>query len=173
MLVVAGKIDMADEEEDVPVASSKKWLLIGIIVVVILAAAGGAAWFFLTGSDEGESVDMDPATVVIPQAPVQYLELTPAFIVNFPHQGRQRFMQATVTVMSRDGEALAAVSQHMPVIRHNLINLLSAQLILVFEDPAGIEQLRQMATAEVNQVLQREIGREGIDQLLFTNFVMQ
>ena len=168
---MAGKIDMADEE-DVPVAGSKKKLLIGIIAAVVLAA-GGAAWFLLMGSDATESADAESAVVVPPQAPVQYLELTPAFIVNFPHQGRQRFMQATVTVMSRDADALEAVSQHMPVIRHNLINLLSAQLILVFEDPAGIEQLRQMATDEVNQVLQREIGRDGIEQLLFTNFVMQ
>lgn len=164
---------MADEEEDIPVASSKKKLLIGAIAALVLAVAGGAAWFLLMGGDETESVDAESAVVVPPQAPVQYLELSPAFIVNFPHQGRQRFMQATVTVMSRDAEALQAVTQHMPVIRHNLINLLSAQLILVFEDPAGIEQLRQMATDEVNQVLRREIGREGIEQLLFTNFVMQ
>lgn len=163
---------MADEE-DVPVASSKKWLLIGIIAVVVLAALGGAAWFLLMGSDDEVAVDPDAVAAAPPRAPVQYLELTPAFIVNFPHQGRQRFMQATVTIMSRDAEALEAVTQHMPVIRHNLINLLSAQLILVFENPAGIEQLRQMATDEVNQVLQREIGREGIEQLLFTNFVMQ
>lgn len=163
---------MADEE-DVPVASSKKWLLIGIIAVIVLAAAAGAAWFFLMGNDQETSADAEAVVTTPVRAPVEYMELSPAFIVNFPHQGRQRFMQATVTVMSRDAEALQAVTAHMPVIRHNLINLISAQLILVFEDPAGIEQLRQMATDEVNQVLLREIGREGIEQLLFTNFVMQ
>lgn len=161
------------EEDDVPVAGSKKWLLIGVIAVVVLVAAGGAAWFFLLGDTEEVVVDENAVETVAATEPVQYLELSPAFIVNFPHQGRQRFMQATVTVMARDAQALEAVQQHMPVIRHNLINLLSAQLILVFEDPAGIETLRQMATEEVNQVLQREIGREGIEQLLFTNFVMQ
>ncbi|WP_339857883.1 flagellar basal body-associated FliL family protein [Pseudohongiella acticola] len=163
-----------DDEEVVPVANkSKKLLFIGIIAVVLLAAAGGGAWFFLFSGGEEVVVDPDAPPPEAPRAPVQYMELSPAFIVNFPHQGRQRFMQATVTIMARDAEALQAVTQHMPVIRHNLINLLSAQLILVFEDPAGIERLRQMATDEVNQVLQREIGRDGIEQLLFTNFVMQ
>lgn len=161
---------MADEE-DVPVAGSKKWLFIALIVVLVLGGAAGGAWFFLTGGNEENSDEAVEAPVV--RAPVQYLELSPAFIVNFPHQGRQRFMQATITVMGRDALAMDAVNQHMPVIRHNLINLLSAQLILVFEDPAGIERLRQMATDEVNQVLLREIGREGIEELLFTNFVMQ
>ncbi|KKO10713.1 flagellar basal body-associated FliL family protein [Pseudohongiella sp.] len=163
---------MADEDE-VPVAGSKKWLLIGVIAVVVLALAGGGAWFFLLGGTDDVVVDEGAAETVVAREPVQYLELSPAFIVNFPHQGRQRFMQATVTLMSRDAEALEAVQRHMPAIRHNLINLLSAQLILVFEDPAGIEDLRQMATDEVNQVLQREIGHDGIEQLLFTNFVMQ
>lgn len=163
---------MADEE-NVAEKGGKKWLLIALIAVLVLAAAGGAAWFFLLGNTEQVAMEEDAVAAEPVRAPVQYLELSPAFIVNFPHQGRQRFMQATVTVMARDAQALQAVSQHMPVIRHNLINLLSAQLILVFEDPQGIEKLRQMATDEVNQILQREIGREGIEELLFTNFVMQ
>lgn len=163
---------MADEE-DAPIKNSKKWLLMVVIAVIVLAAAAGGAWFFLLGDAQEPAADAEAVAVEAPRAQVQYLELSPAFIVNFPHQGRQRFMQATVTVMGRDAEALEAVTQHMPVIRHNLINLLSAQLILVFEDPEGIEQLRQMATDEVNQILLREIGREGIEQLLFTNFVMQ
>ena len=82
-------------------------------------------------------------------------------------------MQATISVMGRDVEAMEAVRQHMPAIRHNLINLLSAQLVLVFENPVGIEALRQQATEEVKQVLQREIGRPGIEEVLFTSFVMQ
>ncbi|MDP1757973.1 MAG: flagellar basal body-associated FliL family protein, partial [Pseudohongiella sp.] len=84
-----------------------------------------------------------------------------------------RFLQASISVMSRDPQALEAVTQHMPVVRHNLINLLNAQMLLVFEDPTGIELLRQLATQEVKQVLMREIGREGIEEVLFTNFVMQ
>jgi flagellar FliL protein len=43
----------------------------------------------------------------------------------------------------------------------------------VFEDPTGVEVLRQLATQEVKQVLMQEIGRDGIEEVLFTNFVMQ
>lgn len=167
---------MADDQEELEVdeagsaKSSKKGLLIAIAAVVILAAAGGGAWFFLMGDDVETS---EETAAVRPAGPVQYVDLSPAFIVNFPHQGRQRFLQATLTVMGRDTAAMQAVLQHMPVIRHNLINLLSAQLLLVFEDPAGIEQLRELATEEVKQILLREIGREGIDEVLFTSFVMQ
>ncbi len=147
---------------------SKKLLLI-VLVLLLVAGGAGAAWFFVFSDDEVAEEELQRRT----QAPMQYLDLSPSFIVNFPHQGRQRFLQAELTVMSRDVTALEAVQRHMPVIRHNLINLFNAQLLLVFEDPAGIEQLRELATQEVQQVLRNEIGRDGIEEVLFTAFVMQ
>ncbi len=154
----------------------KKIILI-VAIVVVLVAAGLAAWILFLrpvpqdASPESEQEAAEEA--VVHTGPVQYLELAPSFVVNFPHQGRQRYMQASLSVMSRDSEAIAAVGRHMPLIRHNLINLFSAQLLLVFEDPSGIERLRQLATTEVQQVLINEIGREGIEEVLFTDFVMQ
>lgn len=163
---------MADEDNvAAPATKSKKGLIVMLTAGVLLAGGGAGAWFMFMGD---ESVPSESTAVATPPlGPVQYLDLAPAFVVNFPHQGRQRFLQANISVMSRDPEAITAVSQHMPVIRHNLINLLSAQMLLVFEDPTGVETLRQLATQEVKQVLQREIGREGIEEVLFTNFVMQ
>lgn len=164
---------MAEENEVAGPAAKKgkKGLIIIAAAVLLIAGGAGGAWFFLMGAEPEPAGEA--AVVTPPLGPVQYLDLAPAFIVNFPHQGRQRFLQANISVMSRDPAAIAAVSQHMPVIRHNLINLLSAQMLLVFEDPSGVEVLRQLATQEVKQVLQREIGRDGIDEVLFTNFVMQ
>ncbi|MBU2099125.1 MAG: flagellar basal body-associated FliL family protein [Gammaproteobacteria bacterium] len=163
---------MADEDNvAAPATKSKKGLIVMLTAGVLLAGGGAGAWFMFMGDESVPSESTAAATP--PLGPVQYLDLAPAFVVNFPHQGRQRFLQANISVMSRDPEAITAVSQHMPVIRHNLINLLSAQMLLVFEDPTGVETLRQLATQEVKQVLQREIGREGIEEVLFTNFVMQ
>lgn len=158
------------QDGDKPAKKGKKGLMIGALAGVLLIGGGAGAFLFM-GGQPAELEVAEPAGPVL--GPVQYLELTPSFIVNFPHQGRQRFLQASISVMSRDPEALDAVSQHMPVVRHNLINLLNAQMLLVFEDPTGIELLRQLATQEVKQVLMREIGREGIEEVLFTNFVMQ
>lgn len=165
---------MADEQDDVKQGGSSKLIMI-VVIAVLALGGGGAAWFFLladagNGNGNGEDVaEAAPRT----QGPVHYSNLSPSFIVNFPHQGRQRFLQADLTVMARDEAALDAVQQHMPIIRHNLISLFNAQLLLVFEDPSGIEQLRRMATEEVRQVLRDEIGRPGIEEVLFTSFVMQ
>jgi flagellar FliL protein len=163
------------DEQDAAPAGKSKIVLMATLALLVLGGAG-AAWFFLfsggdDATDEGETVEQ--AEQRPPQGPVTYQALSPSFIVNFPHQGRQRYLQAELTVMSRDPAALAAVRQHMPVIRHNLITLFNAQLLLVFEDPTGVETLRQLATEEVQRILQEEIGRPGIEEVLFTTFVMQ
>lgn len=159
-----------------PAPAGKSKIVMMATVALLVLGGAGAAWFFLfSGADESSSgaAGDGPAAEQAAQGPVEYQSLSPSFIVNFPHEGRQRYLQAELTVMSRDTDALAAVRQHMPVIRHNLITLFNAQLLLVFEDPAGVETLRQLATEEVRSVLQEEIGRPGIEEVLFTTFVMQ
>lgn len=150
-------------------AGRKRWVWITLAILLGVAGVGGA-WYLLAPADDALAELQNDG---LHAGPVQYLDLEPAFVVNFPHQGRQRYLQANISVMSRDSEALEAVSHHLPAIRHQLNNVLSAQVRLVFEDPAGIEALRQTATQEVQQVLLRELGREGIEDVLFTSFVMQ
>ncbi len=174
--------DSAQTPAAVP-KKSKKPLIIAVAAVLVLALGGAGAWFFLlqpapaadaAAVEGGEAHAETVAERVDPDAPVEYLKLEPAFIINFPYQGRQRFLQASLTVMSRDPGGLAAVVEHMPAIRHNLISLFSAQMLTVAESPAsGIEPLRQMVTREVQDVLIREYGSEGIEEVLFESFVMQ
>lgn len=160
---------MADENAKA-LLKKKKLIIMALAGLLLLVGAAGG-WLLLRDAPAPVANNGENSAPVL--GPVLYIDLPPSFIVNFPYQGRQRFLQADITVMSRDPVAIAAVSQHLPAIRHNLINLLNAQLILIFENPDGVELLRQMATQEVRQVLLREIGREGIEEVLFTNFVMQ
>jgi flagellar protein FliL len=163
---------MADNDAAAPAAGgNKKMIIIIAAVAVLMLAVGGGAAFFLLGSSGEGSEEAAPEIVL---GEMQYMDLSPAFIVSFPFQGRQRYLQASLSIMSRDAEALAAVTEHMPIIRHNLLNLLTAQMLGVAESPQpGIENLRNLATAEVKAVLHQEIGRDGIDQVIFTAFVMQ
>ncbi|MGM0633466.1 MAG: flagellar basal body-associated FliL family protein [Pseudomonadota bacterium] len=165
---------MAEEQLEPPEApATGKSRIVMIVTIVLLVVGGaGAAWFFLWGQPEPEQ-DGQTAEPTSPENPMEYVDLSPSFVVSFPHRGRQRYMQAELSVMSRDAEALAAVREHMPMIRHNLISLFNAQMLLVFEDPSGVETLRELATEEVQTILRDEIGRPGIEQVLFTTFVMQ
>jgi len=164
---------MADNDAAAPAAGgNKKMILIIVAVAVLMLGVGGGAAFFLLGSGGGEPAEDAAPEIVLGE--MEYMDLSPAFIVSFPYQGRQRYLQASLSIMSRDAEALAAVTEHMPIIRHNLLNLLTAQMLRVAESPQpGIENLRNLATAEVKAILHEEIGRDGIEQVIFTAFVFQ
>lgn len=162
--------DGEDTGSEAPKKSKKK--LIAIAAVALLLSAGGGAYFFLNSADPSEE-EMVEAEVEIPIEEAFYLPLTPVFIVNLPDRGKQRFLQVSVTLMTRDESILLKVEQHMPVIRHHMTNVLSAQTIASIQSAGGIEQVRSQALEEINGVLSSEFLTEAVEQVLFTSFVMQ
>ncbi|MDD0974577.1 flagellar basal body-associated protein FliL [Pseudomonas fontis] len=151
-----------------------KLKLILLLVLALLLAVGlsvGATWFFLHQSESKPQVDPALAANIKPVA--IYEPLAPAFVVNFNQNGRQRYMQVSITMQGRDQAALDALKVHMPVIRNNLVMLFSGQPFETLATPVGQEMLRQKATASVQEVAQKEVGKLVVDQLLFTNFVLQ
>jgi flagellar FliL protein len=61
----------------------------------------------------------------------------------------------------------------MPRIRNNLLMLFSAQRCADVRDRAGREKLQAAALKEVQDVLQAETGKPGVEALYFTSFVTQ
>ena len=154
-------------------ATKGKLKLILLLVLALLLAVGlsvGATWFFMHKSEsapapEAAQSNIKPAAI--------YEPLAPAFVVNFNQNGRQRYMQVSITMQARDQAALDALKVHMPVIRNNLVMLFSGQTFESLATPVGQEMLRRKATASVQEVAQKEVGKLVVDQLLFTNFVLQ
>jgi len=93
--------------------------------------------------------------------------------VNYNAMGRQRFLRAEISIMTRDDEVVTAVELHMPMIRNNLIILFSGQAYNELQTDEGRELLKQDALKELQSIMQQEIGKPGIERILFTNFVMQ
>ena len=163
---------MAKSEAVKDPAGKGKLKLILLIVLALVLAIGlsvGATWFFL------HSPKPEPAPVVDSsiKAAAIYEPMAPAFVVNFNQNGRQRYMQVSITLLARNQADLDALKVHMPVIRNNLVMLFSGQSFDALATPVGQEMLRQKATASVQEVAQKEVGKVVVDQLLFTNFVLQ
>lgn len=145
-------------------------ILIAVAVLLAMGASVGATWYFM------KSADKDSATVAQASSaklPAIYEAMSPAFVVNFNANGRQRYMQVSMSLQARDQGDLNALKVHMPVIRNNLVMLFSGQSFDDLATPVGQEMLRQKATASVQEVAQKELGKVVIDQVLFTNFVLQ
>ncbi|KAI2694499.1 flagellar basal body-associated protein FliL [Pseudomonas sp. TNT3] len=155
-------------------ATKGKLKMIILIVVALLLAIGlsvGATWFFMHSAESKPAAAAETA-VVGKQAAI-FEPLLPAFVANYNQNGRQRYMQVSITMMGRNQADIDALKVHMPVIRNNLVMLFSGQDFATLASPVGQEMLRQKATASVQEVAQKELGKVAIEQLLFTNFVLQ
>jgi len=164
------------EGAEKPAGKSKLKLIIVIVLALLLAIGGsvGATWFLLSKNmkkDEAPAAEEHAAAPV--KQPAIYEALAPAFVVNFNYNGRQRYMQVTVALMARDQASLDALKVHMPVLRNNLVMLFSSQDFESLTSAVGKEMLRQKATASVQELAQKEVGKTVIEQVLFTNFVLQ
>ena len=83
-----------------------------------------------------------------------------------------RFLQITMEVMAHDPKAIESVQKNIPLIRNNLLLLMSNRDYQSMMSREGKEKLRQEALAEVRAV-QKKQGGEDIDDILFTSFVVQ
>ncbi len=137
------------------------WLLRLCLLSVMTCAGAHAA------EDEGGSEKSAAASS-------EYLAIKPALITNYGGPGPIHFLKAEITLrLSKNAEASELVMRHMPHIRHELIMLFSRQDEATLETMPGKEQLRQDALAAVQKVLQSEENKKLVEDLLFTNFVIQ
>ncbi|AVX88263.1 flagellar basal body-associated protein FliL [Pseudomonas koreensis] len=155
-------------------ATKGKLKMIILIVVALLLAIGvsvGATWYFMHSAQSKPAAAAETAPVG--KQPAIFEPMAPAFVANYNQNGRQRYMQVSITMLARNQADLDALKVHMPVIRNNLVMLFSGQDFATLATPVGQEMLRQKATASVQEVAQKELGKVVIEQLLFTNFVLQ
>jgi flagellar FliL protein len=101
-----------------------------------------------------------------------YYAIDPPMVVNFEDGSVVRFLQITMEVMAHDQKALDGVQKNMPLIRNNLLLLMSNRNYQSLMSREGKDKLRAEALAEIRAV-QKKQGGEDIDDLLFTSFVVQ
>ncbi len=152
-----------------PSNKRKQLLLICIGLAALLLSAGGVAYALL--ANKGDATTAQPQEAV--KLPALYQPLEPAFTVNYAHGGRQRYMQANVVLMGRQPEAMAALADHLPLIRNRLVMLFSSAEFESLMTAEGKEALRTQATLAVQELMEQELGEPVIESVLFTNLVLQ
>lgn len=176
---MAEETEEQQEEGTAKKGGKKKMIVLVVIGLALIGLSIGGTLFALqmlnpeestelVEGEEGEGEDAAP----VRQSAIYY-PLKPPIIVNFQARGRQRFLQAELTMMARDSKVIEAVELHMPMIRNALVLLFGGQIYEDMQTAEGKELLRQEALAEVQRLMEQEIGEPGVEQVLFTNFVMQ
>lgn len=160
---------MAEEEEVVEEGTGKKnpIILFIIVGVILIAASIGGTLFFLGGGGGEEEVVEEPDPEAI------YYALQPKFKTNYEVNGRQRLFQLAISLMTREQDVIDALTLHAPTIKGKLVILLSGQDFKTLQTPDGRESLRQQCLESVQAIMNQEIGKPGVEKILFTDFVMQ
>lgn len=102
-----------------------------------------------------------------------YMDIEQPFVVNFQDEGQLRYLQITISVMTKNPKVVEEMKRHMPLIRNNLVMLFSGQTREGIISREGKEKIRKEAEAEVQKILKEQTGNPGVKALYFTSFVMQ
>ena len=102
-----------------------------------------------------------------------YMDIEQPFVVNFQDEGQLRYLQITISVMTKNPKVIEEMKRHMPLIRNNLVMLFSGQTREGIISREGKEKIRKDAEAEVQKILKEQTGNPGVKALYFTSFVMQ
>ena len=174
---------MADEadkkEKDSGGGSPMKLVIVMIVGGILLVAVSIGGVFFMMksmgmldgkGGGGGHQEQHAPAE----DKPAIYFPLEPAFVVNFKDRGRTRFLQVTMDVMTTDKSVIEEMEKHMPLIRNNILILLSKQDGELIQSAEGKEKIRELVLEELQKILTEKTGKvKTVEALYITSFVTQ
>jgi flagellar FliL protein len=128
------------------------------------AAGEGAAPIELAAADSEKKEPRDPA---------KYVALDPPFVISFDEEDGTRYVQLQLQAMARSEKTVDEIKMHAPALRNAVLFQLGGYKLEELTTLAGKEKLRAELTTKANEVLAKN-GSEGqIEELYFTNFVIQ
>jgi flagellar FliL protein len=183
---------MADEADDAPSPPPQKTggmmgkLLngLGIFAITLVAVVVGGFINAKLHPLPDLKLDKDGKITAMPVAaaskgaeghagkPSLYYAIDPPLVVNFEDGSAVRFLQITMEIMAHDEKAIESVQKNIPLIRNNLLLLMSNRNYQSMMSREGKEKFRQEALTEVRAVQKKE-GSPDVDDVLFTSFVVQ
>lgn len=165
-------------------AKKKKLIIIIAVVVVLLAGGAGGALFFLGGDDSAASVAAEgeagaEGAAAGPEASgpeagaAIYVAMPRPFIFNVPGSRRERLVQIKVQLLVRGAANDALARKHIPLIESTLLGVFARTTADVLATIEGKENLRMEALVGVREGLKKLEGKDVVEEVLFTGFVMQ
>lgn len=104
-----------------------------------------------------------------------YYAIDEPFTINFLNQSNQkaRYLQIKVTLMAHDQEIINSAELNLPMLQDALRALFSAQTSETINSVAGRKALQNASLTTVKTILKQETGKDNLDAVYFTSFVLQ
>jgi len=119
---MAAKPDKASDKNEPP-AKRGKVLWISVVVLVLLACGIGAGWYFTRPAAAEEAAEQAQSRK---RSDTVFVKLDP-FTVNLADEGGERLAQVAIVLELIDKDSEAVLAKSLPIVRNNLLLLLSSQ----------------------------------------------
>ncbi|MFV1873233.1 MAG: flagellar basal body-associated FliL family protein [Oleiphilus sp.] len=160
-----------EKQEEGKKSNKKTIIIVALVAVLAVGLSVGVTLFLLTSDDSPAEEEAAPEEPV--KLPASYFDIKPPFLVTFNVDGRQRYMQISLSVASRDANVFNSMEHHMPLIRSRLISTYGGQDFNEIKTEAGKVALQQKTVELINSILSNEGEESQIENVYFTNFVLQ
>lgn len=160
--------------------SSKKLIIIIAIIVLLLGAGAGGYFFFMknpadaehkSGEVKEEKSEATKADEVV--EPEAYYDLVDPLLVNFPPGASAKLIKVSVSVLLKGESDVDALKKHEPMIRNNLLMVISSLGADKAKTIEGKKELQTVMLKEIGSVMERMTKKNPVKDVFFTEFVMQ
>ena len=169
------------EEQEKSGGGRLKWILLGVFggLLVIVGSVAGTLYFmggFGGGEEAVAEAEAEPEAV---QAAVKksstpyYIPVSPSFTINLSPDSLARYLKVSIALLTYDPDVDTALQKHKPQVRNALVLLFGNQNSQLLSNRIGREQLQKEALKTIQTTL-KKVGVKGkVENLYFTDFVMQ
>jgi len=161
------ELDLDSEERK---TSPLKIVLLALAAITLVGGSvGGTLYytgFFDEDTKEQEAKKLEELKQTI------YLPLEPEFIVNFNNEEAVSYMQIEMQLMSRNQFYIDQVTNSMPIIRHEILLIMSGQKYTELRTNEGKEKLRETILKKIKDIIGQG-EKAGIEAVYFSSFIMQ
>lgn len=129
-----------------------------------------ALWMLVT-----TEVRAEEGLALIDSEDTRYIELKPTFVTNYGENSSNRlsYVRTDITVLVKSRSAEAATKYHLPALRNSMVLILSRQDHAAVSSSEGRDLIREEALLELRSLLEKEEGEPFVEEVLFTNFIVQ
>ena len=175
---------MADEQSPKPIM---KYAIIAVAALVVIGAAVGGT-LMATGAlndkpaisaedalaelEDGDDTNEAEEITIDPDAEPVYHEFERPLLTNVANS--RKIVQAKIAVMTRDSEkVLPSVIKHDFALRSEALDVMRKITEADIENPDFRDELSENLKLAINDTLKRYAGHAGVEEVLFTELVVQ
>ena len=165
--------EMSLDQEDGKKGGKKKLIIIIVAAVLLLGGGGAGAYFFLFAGDDSEVSEEQTEQQAVELLAPSYVAMPRPFVFNVMDGKRDRLVQIKVQLLVRGNDNASLAKKHIPLLEGTLVRVFGSASADQLRSPDGKEQIREQALTELNSETNKLEGKELINSVLFTGFVLQ